>query len=234
MKYRFPDAVASSFLLAAALAACSAAHAQLLISPAHKLSWSENTGWFNWRDAAFGTQAVRLHAAHLTGRIWSSNTGWIDVGSGPANGVSYANAGASTFGVNHDPSSGTLTGFAWAENVGWLNFGAGALASPPNPACINPTIPRRLSGFAWSENLGWINLGDASVFLEFDTCPADLNADGIVDDSDFVLFASAYDKLDCADLAMPKGCPADLNADEFVDDADFSGFVVAYNEFLCP
>lgn len=65
------------------------------------------------------------------------------------------------------------------------------------------------------------------------TCPADLNADGFVDDGDFVLFASAYNTLDCADPAMPPGCAADLNADGFVDDADFVVFAGAYDQLVC-
>ncbi|MBL8876042.1 MAG: hypothetical protein JNM86_09640 [Phycisphaerae bacterium] len=65
-------------------------------------------------------------------------------------------------------------------------------------------------------------------------CPADLNGDGMVEDSDFVIFANAYNLLDCMDPTMPAGCPADLNADEFVDDADFVLFAAAYNELLCP
>jgi hypothetical protein len=65
-------------------------------------------------------------------------------------------------------------------------------------------------------------------------CLGDLFRDGLVDDSDFQIFAPAYDILDCADPAMPVGCPADLNKDGVVDDADFSIFVVAYDELVCP
>jgi hypothetical protein len=65
-------------------------------------------------------------------------------------------------------------------------------------------------------------------------CPGDLNADTFVDDSDFVIFAPAYDILDCADPAMPADCPADLNADSVVDDLDFVLFAAAYNELICP
>lgn len=65
-------------------------------------------------------------------------------------------------------------------------------------------------------------------------CPGDLNGDGFVDDSDFVVFASAYNILDCADPSMPSGCPGDLNGDGYVDDADFVIFAGAYNELLCP
>lgn len=65
-------------------------------------------------------------------------------------------------------------------------------------------------------------------------CPGDLNNDGVVDDSDFVIFAAAYNILDCADPSMPVGCSADLNSDTFVDDADFVIFAAAYNELNCP
>ncbi len=67
-----------------------------------------------------------------------------------------------------------------------------------------------------------------------DTCPGDLNHDGLVDDADFSIFVVAYDTLDCADPTMPAGCPADLNGDHLVDDADFSIFVVAYDALICP
>ncbi len=63
---------------------------------------------------------------------------------------------------------------------------------------------------------------------------ADLTGDSQVDDSDFVVFASAYDLLDCASPAMPAACPADLNADSVVDDADFVLFSAAYNALVCP
>lgn len=66
------------------------------------------------------------------------------------------------------------------------------------------------------------------------SCPADFNDDGIVDDSDFVLFASMYDILLCSAPEMPSDCPADLNGDLQVDDLDFVIFVDAYNELLCP
>lgn len=64
-------------------------------------------------------------------------------------------------------------------------------------------------------------------------CPADFNGDELVDDSDFVLFASAYDLLDCADPNMTPGCPADINLDGVVDDADFVLFANAYDQLIC-
>jgi len=76
--------------------------------------------------------------------------------------------------------------------------------------------------------------GSAWIFADRAPCPGDLNSDGYVDDSDFVVFVSGYDTLDCADPAMPANCPADLNFDGFVDDADFVIFVGAYNALVCP
>jgi hypothetical protein len=55
-----------------------------------------------------------------------------------------------------------------------------------------------------------------------------------VDDADFVIFAAAYNLLDCADPSMPVGCPADLNDDTVVDDADFVIFAAAYETLVCP
>lgn len=65
-------------------------------------------------------------------------------------------------------------------------------------------------------------------------CVGDLNRDGLVDDADFSIFATAYNILDCADPAMPAGCPADLSGDGLVDDTDFSLFAVAYDTLVCP
>jgi len=66
------------------------------------------------------------------------------------------------------------------------------------------------------------------------SCVGDINTDGFVDDTDFIIFAAAYNILDCADPAMPAGCPSDLNGDSLVDDTDFTVFVGAYNELVCP
>lgn len=73
-------------------------------------------------------------------------------------------------------------------------------------------------------------------FLTVNTrsCPADLNGDSQVDNTDFVIFADAYSIFDCADVLMPITCPSDLTADGQVDNADFTIFANAYSEFLCP
>ena len=56
---------------------------------------------------------------------------------------------------------------------------------------------------------------------------ADLNADGFVDDTDFVLFADAYNEF--------ISVVGDFNGDDLTDDADFVIFAGAYDQFLaCP
>jgi hypothetical protein len=110
-------------------------------------------------------QGVNVGANFLSGFIWAENVGWINVGDGtPGNGVSYANASGTDFGVNVSSGSGNLTGFAWGEDIGWINFDGGALASPPNPARFDGAAGR-LRGYAWGENVGWINLDDATHFV---------------------------------------------------------------------
>lgn len=213
------------------LAASASARAQSNISPIDKFCWSENTGFINWRDADAGMSGVLINreSGFLQGFAWSENTGYLNMGSGTG---PYSNSTGSNSGVNLNPETGELSGFAWSEAAGWVNFVGGSAASPPNPARLDFGTGR-FRGYAWSENAGWLNLDDATVFVGV-SCPADLNNDWVVDDADFVTFASAYDTLDCSDPSMPQGCPADLNADGFVEDADFVLFAAAYNKLVCP
>ena len=93
-----------------------------------------------------------------------------------------------------------------------------------------------------------IGLSDVSVALECDqvppstamvnvqmkSCAGDLNGDGLVDDSDFVIFESGYELYACDNPEMDSGCPADLNGDQVVDDVDFGIFVGSYVDYFCP
>lgn len=119
-----------------------------------------------------------------------------------------------------------------------------ALASAPTHAMVvwNTTPPARSQPYAIYLAVTDLGAGGQTRYA-FDAgaltvvappCPADLNGDTFVDDSDFVLFAVAYDILDCAAPAMPANCPADLNADGLVEDSDFVIFAAAYDAFLCP
>jgi acetylornithine deacetylase/succinyl-diaminopimelate desuccinylase-like protein len=102
----------------------------------------------------------------------------------------------------------------------------------PRPALVvvgEPTNMEAVSGHKGISTFKVTVTGNAT----FIGCPGDLNNDDQVDDSDFSLFAKAYNLLVCADPAMPTGCPADLNADGFVDDVDFQIFAAAYDALLC-
>ncbi|MFO0859172.1 MAG: carbohydrate-binding protein [Phycisphaerales bacterium] len=61
-------------------------------------------------------------------------------------------------------------------------------------------------------------------------CPADLTNNGLVDDADFVVFASSYDAL----IMSGAYEGADLTGDGLCDDADFVAFAAAYDTLLCP
>lgn len=60
-------------------------------------------------------------------------------------------------------------------------------------------------------------------------CAADFNCDAQVDDTDFVVFAAAYNEL----IIPPANPLCDMNGDEMVDDSDFVFFALAYNNLLC-
>ena len=76
---------------------------------------------------------------------------------------------------------------------------------------------------------GAVNDADIEQIVGAIPCPADLNCDGFVDDSDFVIFADRYDAFTAAPDRR-----GDLNADGFVDDTDFVIFAAAYDLFTCP
>ena len=68
------------------------------------------------------------------------------------------------------------------------------------------------------------------TYTELNSCPADFNGDTFVDDTDFVIFAQAYDAF----TVPPANAACDLNSDTFVDDTDFVLFAQAYDSFVCP
>ena len=172
--------------------ACAAA-AQTNIDAAHKLAWSENTGWLNFRDANAGADGVRVHPTHLSGWIWSENLGWICVGRGPSSGAAYTNV-APDYGVNVE-ATGALAGFAWGENVGWVRF------STPSAGAFQARADftaGRLRGYAWGENIGWINLDHPTHFVAFPagvSCYANCDSsttDPILNVGDFTCFLQRF------------------------------------------
>ena len=105
-------------------------------------------------------------------------------------------------------------------NLWAANYNTGSLASPAGWAKGDVTG----DGKVFDE--------DYHTLMANRSCPADLNNDTLVDDIDFVDFASAYNELSCPTL--PGLCMADLNDDGIVEDTDFVIFASAYNELLCP
>ncbi|MBS0187947.1 MAG: hypothetical protein JSS51_07750 [Planctomycetes bacterium] len=81
---------------------------------------------------------------------------------------------------------------------------------------------------------GWVVRTDGTVILanaldyvsRMKPCPGDFNADGVVDDLDFVIFSTAYDSF-----MNPGG---DLNGDGLTDDLDFVTFATSYDQLACP
>ena len=86
----------------------------------------------------------------------------------------------------------------------------------------------------FSQNASEDELREAATWVRMNLwapdCGADLNNDGVVDDSDFVYFVNAYNYY----LCDPPGCPTDLNGDWVTDDQDFILFAMQYDGFLCP
>ncbi|MBX3380031.1 MAG: hypothetical protein KF805_08035 [Phycisphaeraceae bacterium] len=81
---------------------------------------------------------------------------------------------------------------------------------------------------------GWQVRTDGSVLLanaldfasSMKPCPGDFNGDGLVEDSDFVLFADYYQTF--FDIR------GDLTGDGVTDDADFVRFAARYDQLVCP
>ncbi len=133
-------------------------------------------------------------------------------------------------------------GAAWKDVVEGLNLDSQGLASfaatDPSLAVLSvDPVDTPAASAGTIESMRCIAAGVCgfviSDVIAFGICDSDFNCDGQVEDSDFVVFAQAYNVLVCDDPAMPVGCPADLNGDGVVDDADFVVFVGAYNELLC-
>lgn len=96
---------------------------------------------------------------------------------------------------------------------------------------ISFTLEMRDSGYGFSPPASTIvPAGEdglaAVIALVTSLCPADLNHDNVVDDSDFQLFVVAYDIL--------LSNAGDFTGDGLTDDADFSQFVAAYDKLTCP
>lgn len=110
--------------------------------------------------------------------------------------------------------------------------GTGSVAIRVRSGITTPPDSQNINQAIYGYGISAIN-PDAQFTFSAD-CPGDFNRDGAVDDGDFVLFAGAYDLLDCEAPGMPAGCPADFDYDGFVDDGDFVPFAAAYYQLVCP
>ena len=123
----------------------------------------------------------------------------------------------------------TLNIGAGSSLTGQVSFDSAQAAGTYQVVYTIATSDQNLPGAILRPSLTLTVLGTIQAL-----CAGDLNNDLVVDDSDFVIFADAYNLFDCSDVAMPAGCPSDLNSDLFVDDADFVLFAAAYEALLCP
>ncbi|MBL8875828.1 MAG: hypothetical protein JNM86_08545 [Phycisphaerae bacterium] len=85
-----------------------------------------------------------------------------------------------------------------------------------------------LGNGAWNQRTDgiWLMANAIEYAIRHKPCPGDLNGDGQVDDSDFVMFAGYYDAL-----VDPRG---DLNGDGLTEDNDFVIFASSYDALVCP
>jgi hypothetical protein len=89
---------------------------------------------------------------------------------------------------------------------------------PVSDTTANGTNPRT--------DVTWMTANALEFVVRVAPCPGDLSGDGLVDDTDFVLFAEFYNAL-----IDPRG---DLTGDGNTDDSDFVTFANGYNQLICP
>lgn len=135
-----------------------------------------------------------------------------------------------TAGYNQGFGTDFATGTIWYASFRMTNALTGTGVAELRT--INPTSGT--DTYAGSLGGNTFLFTDAAVEPVINNCPADVAPDALVDDADFVLFASQYDALECGTSAMPGGCSADFNFDGAVDDADFILFAIAYDALVCP
>ena len=147
-----------------------------------------------------------------------------------------ANTGA-VFLTVFDSSNAVVFNISQNNPVAALTIPAGTLqpgASYRATLYYTSRIQLPNGGFGTADSIVGCDRSTSAAISTRPACLGDLNGDTFVDDNDFVIFAVAYNILDCADPGMPAGCPADLTLDGLVDDTDFVLFAAAYNDLVCP
>jgi len=217
-----------------------------LIPPGHQVISATLTGKLPWHgylsvDASETWTLFDVSAANYPVLIneGASITGRTDVFNDLGTGSTY---GAKSVSIADEPAPNTGPGLIVVPLISPAFFAdldtrisQGSIIIGGSITTLEGNAAQRIFGFSGYETQ---YAGRATLSLVLGTvappCPADLNSDGQVDDSDFVLFATAYNILDCTDPTMPAGCRSDINADHFVDDSDFVLFAAAYDQLICP
>jgi hypothetical protein len=158
-----------------------------------KYAYGENVGWLNF-DPSQGPGVI-VGDGKVIGYLWQENIGWINLSPTHYGGVAY-------------DSQWRLSGYAWSENQGWINFNP---TVPGDHTRYGVVIDGQgnFNGWAYGENIGWIRfdaaqswnvrmcivkLDDltnfASYWLQSGDSPANLDAVGTVEMTDYAIFAS--------------------------------------------
>lgn len=183
--------------------------AQTTISTTDRYAYGANVGWVDARPSA--PDGARVAENVCSGYLYSANVGWIHLGDGtPGNGIAYANASGSDYGVNVS-AAGALRGYAYGANIGWINF-----ENTGDPHVDLTT--GRLSGYAYGANVGWINLGEFSLSVATGSIApaADTDGDGIPDFWELANFGS----LGTANASTDKDGDGALDAAEYAADTN--------------
>ncbi len=145
--------------------------------------------------------------------------------------------GRGTFILSESPANVVWTGNVQIDPSGLVAISRGPLLDDAIPAGdlsyftggIDARIgfPSTSTGtITTAQSRGLVNLQLGVSFA----CRADFNNDRLVDDSDFIVFARAYDEMTYAESFRRE----DMNDDRFVADYDFVQFAAAYDALACP
>jgi len=150
--------------------------------------------------------------------------------------VSYRWQRDSISGTFEDVLNGPGGAAPGGDGGGVVSGASGQLPSPTDgtPATLTITNIQQSDAGLYRVTF-WNSCGEATsiaVEIKVKAHITDINADGQVDDADFLLFSTQYDLMLCTDPLMPDACSADFNHDGFVDDADFAIFIPAYTTML--